>query len=132
MAVSSGVSFVLSSIMTVLLFSGMQMYKGWLGSSQFGTVLGGWVGSLLFMCTLTAVGNLERSLFGKSFQQKLLPEVVFSLTLSLIASALIHRVSTTTCLIFSLLALYYMNRISQETYGVSVQNSIQVQSKRRK
>lgn len=55
----------------------MQMYKGWLGSSQFGTVLGGWVGSLLFMCTLTAVGNLERSLFGKSFQQKLLPEGMY-------------------------------------------------------
>lgn len=73
-AVSSGVSFVLSSILTVLLFSGMQMYKVWLGSSQLGTVLGGWVGSLLFMCTLTAVGNLESTLFGKSFQQKLLPE----------------------------------------------------------
>ncbi|XP_012228958.1 protein KRTCAP2 homolog [Linepithema humile] len=131
MAVSSGVSFVLSAIMSVLLFSGMQMYKGWLSSSQFGTVLGGWVGSLLFMCTLTAVGNFESTLFGKPFQQKLLPEVVFSLTLSLIASALIHRVSTTTCLIFSLLALYYMNRISQETYGVTVQNPV-VQTKRRK
>lgn len=132
MAVSSGVSFVLSAIMSVLLFSGMQMYKGWLSSSQFGTVLGGWVGSLLFMCTLTAVGNFESTLFGKPFQQKLLPEVVFSLTLSLIASALIHRVSTTTCLIFSLLALYYMNRISQETYGVSVQNPVVQTTKRRK
>ncbi|EZA61320.1 KRTCAP2-like protein [Ooceraea biroi] len=109
----------------------MQMYKAWLSSSQLGTVLGGWMGSLLFMCTLTAVGNLESILFGKYFQQKLLPEVVFSLTLSLIASALIHRVSTTTCLIFSMIALYYMNRISQETYGVSVQNPV-VQLKKRK
>jgi len=50
------------------------MYKAWLSSSQLGTVLGGWMGSLLFMCTLTAVGNLESTLFGKSFQQKLLPE----------------------------------------------------------
>lgn len=73
-AVSSGVSFVLSSILVVLLFSGMQMYKVWLSSSQLGTILGGLLGSLLFMCTLTAVGNLESSLFGKSFQQKLLPE----------------------------------------------------------
>ncbi|RLU14753.1 hypothetical protein DMN91_012640 [Ooceraea biroi] len=131
MAVNSGVSFVLSSILSVLLFSWMQMYKAWLSSSQLGTVLGGWMGSLLFMCTLTAVGNLESILFGKYFQQKLLPEVVFSLTLSLIASALIHRVSTTTCLIFSMIALYYMNRISQETYGVSVQNPV-VQLKKRK
>jgi len=54
----------------------MQTYKGWLSSSQFGTVLGGWVGSLFFMCTLTAVGNFESTLFGKPFQQKLLPEGV--------------------------------------------------------
>ncbi|XP_018401316.1 PREDICTED: protein KRTCAP2 homolog [Cyphomyrmex costatus] len=129
--VSSGMSFMLSSILVVLLFSGMQMYKVWLSSSQLGTILGGLIGSLLFMCTLTAIGNLESTLFGKSFQQKLLPEVVFALTLSLIASALIHRVSTTTCLIFSLVALYYMNRISQETYGVSIQNTV-MQSKKRK
>ncbi|XP_071566501.1 protein KRTCAP2 homolog [Temnothorax nylanderi] len=131
MAVSSGVSFALSSILMVLLFSGMQIYRVWLSSTQLGTILGGWIGSLLFICTLTAVGNLESTLFGKSFQQKLLPEVVFSLTLSLIASALIHRVSITTCLIFSLLALYYMSRISQETYSVPTQNTV-IPPKRRK
>ncbi|KAL0117991.1 hypothetical protein PUN28_008990 [Cardiocondyla obscurior] len=109
----------------------MQMYKVWLSSSQFGTILGGWIGSLLFICTLTAVGNLESTLFGKSFQQKLIPDVVFSLTFSLIASALIHRVSTTTCLIFSLIALYYINKISQETYGVSAQTTV-IQTKKRK
>ncbi|KAL0117990.1 hypothetical protein PUN28_008990 [Cardiocondyla obscurior] len=131
MAVSSEISFVLSLILIVLLFSGMQMYKVWLSSSQFGTILGGWIGSLLFICTLTAVGNLESTLFGKSFQQKLIPDVVFSLTFSLIASALIHRVSTTTCLIFSLIALYYINKISQETYGVSAQTTV-IQTKKRK
>ncbi|XP_032662556.1 protein KRTCAP2 homolog [Odontomachus brunneus] len=132
MAVNSGISFVLSSILTVLLFSGMQMYKAWLSSSQLGTVLGGYIGSLLFICTLTAVGNLETTLFGKSFQQKLFPEVIFSLILSLIASALIHRVATTTCFIFSMIGLYYVNRISQETYNMPVQNPVIVQSKKRK
>lgn len=178
-AVNSGISFVLSSILTVLLFSGMQMYKAWLSSSQMGTVLGGYIGSLLFICILTAVGNLETTLFGKSFQQKLFPEgtrrndiltcsaivfclcctfssnlrieeicvkrkytkkfmcsqsvaVIFSLILSLIASALIHRVATTTCFIFSIVALYYVNRISQETYAMPVQNPVTVQLKKRK
>ncbi|EFN79511.1 Protein KRTCAP2-like protein [Harpegnathos saltator] len=110
----------------------MQIYKTWLSSSQLGTVLGGYIGSLLFICTLTAMGNLETTLFGKSFQQKLFPEVIFSLILSLIASALIHRVATTTCFIFSMIALYYVNRISQETYNMPVQNPVTVQLKKRK
>lgn len=120
MSVTSGISFVLSSILTVLLFSGMQMYRGWLASSQLHTILGGYIGSLLFIFALTALGNLETTVFGKSFQQKLFPEVVFSLIFSLIASGLVHRVATTTCFLFSMVALYYMNRISQETYAVPV------------
>lgn len=58
--------------------------------------------------------------------------VIFSLILSLIASALIHRVATTTCFIFSMIGLYYVNRISQETYNMPMQNPVIVQSKKRK
>jgi uncharacterized membrane protein YdcZ (DUF606 family) len=52
-AVSSGTSFVLASILTVLLFSGMQMYRQWLASSQLHTILGGYLGSVLFIFVLT-------------------------------------------------------------------------------
>ncbi|XP_076232817.1 protein KRTCAP2 homolog [Calliopsis andreniformis] len=132
MSVSSGVSFALSSILTVLIFSGMQIYKSWLGSSQLYTILGGYIGSILFICLLTAMGNLEATIFGKSFQQKLFPEVTFALIISLIASGLVHRVATTTCFLFSMIALYYINRISQETYSVPVPVQASVHTKKRK
>lgn len=132
MSVNSGVSFVLSSILTVLIFSGMQMYRAWLGSSQLNTILGGYIGSLLFICILTALGNLEMTIFGKSFQQKLFPEVILALVTSLIASGLVHRVSITTCFLFSMVALYYINRISQQTYSVPVSTVPSIHLKKRK
>ncbi|XP_076684118.1 protein KRTCAP2 homolog [Andrena cerasifolii] len=132
MSVNSGVSFALSSVLTVLIFSGMQIYKTWLGSSQLYTILGGYIGSVLFICILTAVGNLETTIFGKSFQQKLFPEVMFSLVVSLLASGLVHRVATTTCFLFSMIALYYINRISQATYSVPVTVATSMHTKKRK
>lgn len=82
-AVTSGVSFVMSSISTVLLFSGMQMYKGWLSSTQLHTILCGYIGSLVFLFLLTALGNLESMTFGKSFQMKFFPEGSCPLKLSI-------------------------------------------------
>lgn len=52
-AVSTGTSFVLSSLISVLLFSAMQIYKPWLGSTQLNTILGGYLGSVLFIFVLT-------------------------------------------------------------------------------
>ncbi|XP_058808842.1 protein KRTCAP2 homolog [Phymastichus coffea] len=131
MAVTSKISLLLSSILTVLLFSGMQMYKNWLISSQLHIVFGGYIGSLVFIFLLTALGNLESVLFGKSFQMKLFPEVFISLIFSLVASGLIHRVATTTCFLFSILSLYYINRISQETYSAPAP-AVNVHTKKKK
>lgn len=52
-AVSSGISLALASIFSVLLFSSMQIYKPWLASTQFNTILGGFLGSWLFLLSLT-------------------------------------------------------------------------------
>lgn len=120
MAISSSQSFILASVLSLLVFSGMQMYKHLLVSSQPLTLLGGFLGSILFSLILTAVGNLESSLFGKSFQTKLFPEVIICLGIALTASGMVHRICTTVCLVLSLVHLYHINLLSQKIYGQSV------------
>uniref|UniRef100_T1IPA8 Uncharacterized protein n=1 Tax=Strigamia maritima TaxID=126957 RepID=T1IPA8_STRMM len=119
MGVSAGASCVLSSCLMVLVFTGMQIYRSFLTSSKMMTIFGGFLGSILFVLTLTAVGNLETKMFGHNFQTKLFPEVIFCLILALTASGMVHSVCITTCLIFSLISLYYVNRISQSKYVMS-------------
>jgi hypothetical protein len=116
MAVSSGMSLVLSSTLAVLLFAGMQLYKHQLAAHEWLTVFGGFLGSLLFCLILTAVGNFESTMFGKGFQTQLFPEVFLCLLGAMFASGLVHRVCVTTCFLFSMLDLYYINKVSQTTH----------------
>jgi len=117
MAVSSGMSFFLSTTLAILLFAGMQLYKHQLAGHEWMTIFGGFLGSLLFCLILTAVSNFEASSFGKNFQTQLFPEVALCLFAALFASGLVHRVCVTTCFLFSIGHLYYINKLSQSTYA---------------
>ena len=118
MPLTQSSSFPVASILALLTFSGMQWAKPLLASSQSMTLLGGFLGSILFVFLLTAIGNLEQVMFGKGFQTKL-PETVFAMIISMAASGSVHRVCATTCLIFSLVMVYSMYKISQQVYGHS-------------
>ncbi|PAA93732.1 hypothetical protein BOX15_Mlig028093g1, partial [Macrostomum lignano] len=121
MAISAAASCLFSSLFSLLLFAGMQLFKAQLADSKLGTILGGGLGSLLFILLLTAVNNFENAFIQRGFQSQLFPEVVGSLVLACIASGMVHRVCITTCFIFSLVALYYVNSLSQKIYAAPVE-----------
>uniref|UniRef100_A0A0A9W790 Uncharacterized protein n=1 Tax=Lygus hesperus TaxID=30085 RepID=A0A0A9W790_LYGHE len=109
-------SFLLSTMLSILVFCIMQIQRQWFSSSQLHTILGGYLGSLLFTLLLTAIGNVESLVFGPRFHTKLFPEVIICFGLSMIASGMVHRVCTTTCCLFSLIALYYISKVSKQAF----------------
>jgi len=115
MALAVGASCVVSLVLSILTFSGMQMAKPLLVSSQPATIAAGFLGSVLFVFLLTFTGNLERMLFGAKFQTKW-PESLVCLAVAAAAAGSVHRVAATTSVIFSLMMLYSIVNIAIQTY----------------
>lgn len=124
-------SVLVCAVVSVSIVVCQIVFKGLLASTPALTIATGFINSLLFVCLLTGLSNLEMSLFGSSFQSRL-GEVMLCLFFSCGTASLVHRVSVTTCFLFSLLALYYVSRLSSKYYGALVHQSSVVYTSNKK
>ncbi|KAG7590453.1 Keratinocyte-associated protein 2 [Arabidopsis suecica] len=108
MAGAVGTSMLGSLIVFTVILSLQEIYRGKLASSELFTILGGFTSSLLFLFSLTFIGNFQESSGIKSgWGAVILAEII-----ALIAASTVHRVCITTCFLFSAGLLYEVNKIS--------------------
>ncbi|XP_022221636.1 protein KRTCAP2 homolog [Drosophila obscura] len=113
-------SSIISGILSLVLFATLRFCADWFNGSQLNVLVGGYLFSWLFILSLTCVSNAEMLVFGPDFQAKLVPEILFCLSLTVAAAGIVHRVCATTSILFSLVGLYFLNRISSKYYSTAV------------
>ncbi|KAK0576363.1 hypothetical protein LWI29_028779 [Acer saccharum] len=104
----TGSSMLYSFLTFTVILSLQEMYRGKLASSELFTILGGFISSLLFLVSLTFIGNFQEASGMKTgWGAVLLAEAI-----ALIAASTVHRVCITTCFLFSAGILYEVNKLS--------------------
>ncbi|KAJ0257552.1 Dolichyl-diphosphooligosaccharide--protein glycosyltransferase subunit KCP2 [Hirschfeldia incana] len=103
-----GTSMLGSVLIFTVVLSLQEVYRGKLASSELFTILGGFTSSLLFLFSLTFIGNLQESSGMKSGWGA----VIVAEIIALVAASTVHRVCITTCFLFSAGLLYEMSKIS--------------------
>lgn len=104
----SGSSMLYSFLMFIVILSLQQMYRGKLASTELFTILGGFISSLLFLVSLTFIGNFQET----SGMKTGWGAVIAAELIALIAASTVHRVCITTCFLFSAGLLYEVNKLS--------------------
>ncbi|KAF8048180.1 hypothetical protein N665_2625s0001 [Sinapis alba] len=104
----AGTSMLGSILMFTVVLSLQEAYRGKLASSELLTILGGFTSSLLFLFSLTFIGNLQES----SGMRSGWGAVIVAEIVALVAACTVHRVCITTCFLFSAGLLYEMSKIS--------------------
>ncbi|XP_060198289.1 uncharacterized protein LOC132627148 [Lycium barbarum] len=111
----TGNSMLYSFLLFIATLSLQEVYRRKLASSELYTILGGLTSSLIFIFLLTFIGNYQETCGVRTgWGSVILAEVV-----ALIAAGTVHRVSITTCFLFSAALLYEVNKLS----GVMVSRS---------
>ncbi|XP_010537372.1 PREDICTED: protein KRTCAP2 homolog [Tarenaya hassleriana] len=103
-----GSSMLCSLLLFTVILSLQEMYRSKLASSELFTILGGFTSSILFLVSLTFIGNFQES----SGMKTGWGAVILAEAIALIAASTVHRVCITTCFLFSAGLLYEMNKIS--------------------
>eukprot|EP00899_Mesostigma_viride_P013625 jgi/Mesvir1/22263/Mv18601-RA.1 len=99
-----------SAALCLLTLLAQQLLKNTLASTKALTLVGGFVSSLVFVFLLTLVGNLQE----KYKMRTSWVEVIFCMVVAACFATTIHGVSVTTCVLFSILFTYEMNKISTD------------------
>uniref|UniRef100_UPI00398E68C8 dolichyl-diphosphooligosaccharide--protein glycosyltransferase subunit KCP2-like isoform X2 n=1 Tax=Pristiophorus japonicus TaxID=55135 RepID=UPI00398E68C8 len=90
------VSFLLSSSLSILIYLALEKYRAKLANDKGLIFFSGFVGSYLFIFSLTALNNLENMMFGMGFEASFFPEVLSCFILALYTSYQVHPVSCTS------------------------------------
>jgi hypothetical protein len=90
--------------MFVITFSVMQVSKEFLRQSPAFITLGGFLSSLLFFFTMVILGSLRR--------ESGWLDVIVSMIVAMSCASTVHRISVTTCFLFSSAVLFWMNIVA--------------------
>jgi len=101
-------SAIISAFLFLLTLFELEVFSGYLASTPQLTILGGFISSLLFLFLLLLIGNLEKE---TSWM-----EVISSLLVAMFFAGTVHRVCVTTCFLFSIGQLAYLNYISKRIH----------------
>eukprot|EP01091_Cochliopodium_minus_P008030 TRINITY_DN17925_c0_g1_i1.p1 TRINITY_DN17925_c0_g1~~TRINITY_DN17925_c0_g1_i1.p1 ORF type:complete len:113 (-),score=12.32 TRINITY_DN17925_c0_g1_i1:50-388(-) len=106
--ISKGTTIVTSLFLFLITLIVLQFLSNFLASSPPLTILGGFLSSFSYLFALIAIGNLTDNASWSA--------VIASMLIAIIVASSIHRVSATTCILFSSALTYKLNQYTKKIY----------------